>query len=53
MAKDEEIEKYHTPYVTKLMKEVENMSLDDLKDISTKYDSMYFHNNSNKAASNY
>ena len=34
------------------MKESETMSLDELKDISTKYDSMYFHNNSNKAARN-
>jgi hypothetical protein len=47
-----EIEKFHTSYVTNLMKESETMSLDELKDISTKYDSMYFHNNSNKAARN-
>ena len=47
---DDEIEKCHTSHVTSLMKDCENMSLDELKDISTKYDSMYFHNNSNKAA---
>ena len=32
------------------MKDCENMSTDELKDISTKYDSMYFHKNSNQAA---
>ncbi|CAF0704332.1 unnamed protein product [Brachionus calyciflorus] len=47
---DEEVLKCHTDRVKKLMNDSENMSHDELKHISTLYDSMYFHQNSNKAA---
>ncbi len=50
MSTDEEIEKCHTSRVNLLMKECENMSAEQLKDLSTKYDSMFFHQASNKAA---
>ena len=53
MATDSEIETCHTTYVKDLMNETEKMSLNQLKDISVRYDSMYFHNNSNKAARNF
>jgi acetoin utilization deacetylase AcuC-like enzyme len=32
------------------MKDCENMSVEELKHLSTQYDSMYFHKNANKAA---
>jgi histone deacetylase 6 len=47
---DDEIEKCHTARVNKLMSECDTMSTEELKHLSTEYDSMYFHQKSNTAA---
>lgn len=49
-ATDEEVEVKHTKRVNELMKESETMNRDELIDLSKKYDSMYWHNATNKAA---
>jgi acetoin utilization deacetylase AcuC-like enzyme len=49
-ATDQEVEICHTARVNQLMKNSEKMPTEELKNLSTKYDSMFFHHNSNKAA---
>lgn len=50
MATDAEIETCHTSRVNQLMKESEKMTHDELKHLSTQYDSMFWHQKSNNAA---
>nr|QDF21421.1 histone deacetylase 6 [Brachionus koreanus] len=50
LSTDEEVLKCHTERVNKLMREMPNMSYDELMHVSTQYDSMYFHQNCDKAA---
>lgn len=38
MCSDEEIERYHTQRVNQMMNECEQMTTDQLMDLSTKYD---------------
>jgi histone deacetylase 6 len=50
-ATDEEVEKKHTHRVVEFMRKSENMTNEELMNLSKQYDSMYWHKNSNKAAS--
>ena len=50
MATDQEVEVKHTKRVNELMKNSENMNREELIDLSKQYDSMYWHNATNKAA---
>jgi acetoin utilization deacetylase AcuC-like enzyme len=50
MSTDEEVEKCHTARVNKLMKESEKMSDDELTQLSSLYDSTFFHQKVDKAA---
>ncbi|RNA32151.1 Histone deacetylase 6 [Brachionus plicatilis] len=47
---DEEVLKCHTDRVNKLMSNLPNLSYEELMHLSTQYDSMYFHQNCDKAA---
>lgn len=50
MSTDEEVESCHTARVNQLMKNMENMNVDELKQLSATYDSTYFHQKCDKAA---
>jgi len=50
MCTDEEIERCHTQRVNQMMRDCETMTKEELMEVSRKYDSMYFSNESSKAA---